>query len=347
MPRFSQFGLGLLVASLAFNAGCGACSQKKKKKKKKAQASSETAPAKVEPKVHADIIPTPAAVAIQVAGRAYLWTDGRTAMMSMNTEAASWSDDGFAYANLGGAQVLAPGGSFYWRFGEAKAPQTPMAEVFKQTTTPPAGFEVKVESGRGDKVQVSILGPEGRKVRVGLFNEVPSAVVWLQGKLPEGTTASKALDKTAGWKMEGDGVTPKMELPDGATAVAAAPVPPETLTIWGADLNKLRSGEAKVVTSSLYNLDGDPYIEGFVCASGGKGDYSCFVVDEINGERRYYATNIPYDDPAKGAAPIAFTKDGGTYLMWVGRTPRANDTMPKLLQVLRYGPSGYTVEVLH
>ena len=347
MPRLQT--LGLLVAALVLAPACGKGGKKKKKKRIKEPVAAEAgaeAPAKAPPRRADALIPTPAALAIAVGDRAYLWTDGRTAATSAPAAQTTWSKEGFAYPDAGATRVLAPGGGAYWRFTPSTQPSTPLGDLFATQTTPPIGFELRLVTGPGTRTRVNLVGPEDRSVRVGLFNESPTAYVWLQGAPPAGVRPAPPPDPAVGWTRDPNSQVPLPEPPAGASPLHPAAPDPADLQAWLADIATLRAGPVTALTSARLDLDGDPAPEGFVCVNGGKGDQPCFVIDEVGSERRYHGVDLPYDDPAKGEAPTAYTQDGATYLLWVGRPPKAGEGTPKVAQVLRLGSTGYTVDTI-
>jgi hypothetical protein len=343
-----KFLLVLALGGLSLaQSGCGSCVAKKEVEKPVVEKKGKKAPKKeaVPKTASRDMVPTGTMVAVQVGARSYLWSDSRTGMLSMDTDKLAWSPNGFESPDLGGTKVLAPGGAQYWRFTPGKVKTTPIKDLYAAPGAAPEGYAISADPGKANRIEVTMRGPEGRYIRVGLFPEAPTATTWLQGVLPTGVKVAPRLDKSSGWKLSDDG-TAKAEIPDGATPATMTAPSDDRLKGWLADAAKLRGGEVKALWSGVLDLDGDPETEGLLCVSGGKGDYPCLVVDEVGGERRYHAVNLPYDDVSKGAAPIAFAKDGANYVMWLGPVARAPAGSPAQIQTVRFTGAAFQAETI-
>jgi hypothetical protein len=93
----------------------------------------------------------------------------------------------------------------------------------------------------------------------------------------------------------------------------------------------------KSLGSFVVDLDGDGTKEGIAFVDG-KLSSLAYIVEDVGGERHYYAVGV--QPPANGGAPIAFTLDGATYLVSVGKTVEVGGKKSNPLMVARF--DGYT-----
>ncbi len=291
-----------------------------------------------------DLDLSPTMVALQSGAKVWMWADGRSNAISYPIDSVSWSERGFEFETANGlARVLAPGGGLYYRAGRsALTPARPLREMLQERRLPPAGFDVRYIAGAGgSRVQAVLVGPEERRVRLGLFQGRPDAQIWLRGKLPERGKPSPAVSGDWFFERDADGRfagTP----PEGAEPQALVPVPPERSERWLAVAQAFRKdGEPLTLGASVYmDLDQDGESESVLCLDGSIGmlEPRCVVVDEVDGEARLYAAGLPW--VANGNPPIVFTMNGAPYLLMV------SPEEPSVAFVLRYYGAGWIVEPL-
>jgi|GEM_PF-3379700 len=289
-----------------------------------------------------DLDLSPNAVILRSDRKVWMWVDGRSSAISHRVDNVEWSPHGFEIAVSNGfTKVLAPGGSYYYRVSIGEKRDTrPAKALFDGPTAPPPGYSIEYVDGAGGKrVQAFLVGPEGRRVRLGLFLKVPDDQVWLTGTLPTAGTASPPIDPRITFDRTTDGALVNA-VPEGAEALALAPIPDAQLKTYVAATQPFTSGD-NTLTAGVHaaaDLDRDGEIESVLCVNGPVRmlDPRCVLIDTVDGETRMYAVGLPW--VPEGNPPIAFTVDGAPYMMMV--SPKE----PKLGYVLRYYGAGWMAE---
>ena len=340
--------LVIALSGLTALAGCGSCAgddaaktaagpdgEKAKKKKKKA----DRAPVQKRATEWEALLPH--ALAVQLKDKVYLWADGAINPVSQPAEGVLWTPEGWAFAADGGTRVLAPGGALYWRAGAPAAGQK-VAELFATTTTPPEGFKLEADLDRGNRYKVQLVGPQDRLVRMGMHDAPPTATAWMQGTLPTNRKVPK-LDSTAPWKKDATSGNLLPEPPEGATKAGEPAAAADT---WMKEAATLLGAGAKKELALSIDLDGDPEKEGLLCVSGGAPMQSCFVVDEVGGQRRYHGVSLPWKGGDAASAPFGFTKDGQNYILYVGLAARGGASSPPMAHVLRWDGGAFSMDVI-
>ena len=335
--------LGLFLFSLV-GAGCGSCGKEK-------------ASAEVEPVIEADVAEVETtetkeeeassyiAAAFLVEGRAHLWANGASAALSVNSEKVRWAETGFHVEEMGGIRFVGPGSMRFWRSVSTDESAKPLSDYLEQQTPTPDGFSVSTSTvGNPGKELTRVMVTKGEKVvRIGMFKAPLSKVIWFQGEIGKKINAAPKLTKKIGWKKTEPWLV-AMEPPEGGQIVTSSTSSTENLAQWQSDLGQLRGGELEVVHSQTVELDGDDGVENLVCVAGGTGDHTCYMVDQVGDESRYYSVNIDY---RKGdQAPLAFRYNGHSYLMWVGRLVRSRKPDAKVLQAVRFDGRGFATDLV-
>ena len=116
---------------------------------------------------------------------------------------------------------------------------------------------------------------------------------------------------------EDEGVV-QAALPDSVVSVSGTTDSKE-LASWQRDIAKIRHVTAPetltVNHSARLDLDRDEADETVVCVSGGQGRGSCYVVDVIGSERRYFELDMA---GSGDVGLLSFTSDDVPYVAWVG-----------------------------
>ena len=176
-------------------------------------------------------------------------------------------------------------------------------------------------------------------MRLGLFTGEPERQVWLTAQLPDVGQGSPALSATSSFRRDDDGhfLSP---VPDGADPLPSAEIPPSKVARWLVAAQAFRkSGEPLTVGTSRYlDLDRDGVNEAVICLNGEVGmlEPRCILVDETEGETRFYAAGLPWVEG--GNEPVAFAVNDAPYLMMVAKSD------PSVALVLRYYGAGWIVE---
>lgn len=323
-------GLGL------FSAGCSSCSggnaskkkataelekgSKKGKKGKKKRARTDKNPDQKAVRIH-DLKATPTAAVVTSGDKAWMWVDGRSNAMSAKISDVRWSAQGFEFpAGNGLTKVLAPGGSTYLLAREGQQPDSkPLAEVLREKTTPPEGFAIDyIDGGGGTKVQAVLTGPDNRRVRIGLFRQVPESQVWLEGQLPADGKASPPPSARFGFAKDDEGDFLN-KLPSGAQAAEWGKVRDADLSEWLSSVQSFAKAGSKLTAgvSVAADLDRDGFEEAIICLDGEINmlEPRCVLVDIVNDQTRIYSAGLPWS--AGGNQPVLFTVDGAPYVLMV------------------------------
>jgi hypothetical protein len=349
MPRRAL--VAALLLSVAGLQACDACSGKKaepsakadaKKSKKKGKKKKKK---KAKPKVSSGHAPgSGASVAIQAGDRAILWTEGRTSALGRKITDLSWSADGFQWAAHSGTQVLAPGGALYWQAAPS-ADAKPLPGLMATPGPVPEGYEVKAGAGRGGQYKLTVHAPGERVFRLGMARDAPSATAWFDGKLPPGVRATAKLDKTVTWARDDKGQLTHAR-PAGLTVAEATAASAEKQAAWLPSLQKIAGPDAALVSTQAFELDGDPAVETLVCLSGAKGDYSCFLVDEVNGNARFHGVGIPWTGGEAASGPLASKQGDNPYFVWVGPPSRSKGASDNIAHVLYFDGGAFQIDLI-
>jgi hypothetical protein len=289
-----------------------------------------------------DLAATPTMAVVQSGAKVWMWVDGRSNAISQPLASVGWTERGFEFSMGNGlTRVLAPGGAFYYRIGaEDLPPARPMSSLMSLSDPPPDGFSIAYLDGAGgSRVQAVLTGPEGRRVRLGLYRSMPDAQVWLTGKLPDGGQAVAPVPASLQFRRAADESFVSAP-PEGTDPLESTAVPAEQAAQWLAVAQAFRKGTVPLSlgTSIAADLDRDGVDETVLCLDGEIGmlDPRCILVDSDDGETRMYAVGLPWT--ADGNPPVVFSLDGAPYMMMV--SPKE----PRLAYVLRYYGAGWIAE---
>jgi hypothetical protein len=340
-----------LFLSIPAAQGCDACGDKKSSavaKKTKAKANKKGKNKKKrkgktkKKSLDAGLAPqSGVAAAVHVGDQALLWTEGRTNALGRKVSELSWSSEGFEWASMGGAQVLAPGGALYWRFGPSKDAR-PLADLLTAPKAAPAGYELTASAGRGGNYKLGLKAPGERNYRLGMSRDTPKATAWLEGKLQPGVKATAPLAKDISWPRDASGQLSNA-LPTGLSAVEAKPASAEQAAAWTPDLQKLAGADAKLVATMMVDLDRDGAAEGLACMDKTSGDYNCFVIDIVGDITQYHGVKMPFQGGAE--APLPAKMGDSPYVVFTGRPLNAKDTTDPLGHGLFYDGGAYQVSL--
>jgi hypothetical protein len=289
----------------------------------------------------AEVAPGHHVALVEVDGKSVLWMSGRSGTMTLYPAEATWTGGGVAVAEAQGHRVFEADGATWWQpTPPALRPAQTVAAAFEAGGAPPVGYAVTADEVKSGMKRVWVEVADGRRDRLGVFQAAPTRQVWLPATpLSHGGKASPALGPDAGWTTGPDGALVQA-LPSGATAASGRPVPPELAAQWAADLAAYRGAPVTLTWSTLLDLDQDGLDEGALCLKGGSGDHSCFVAEPLGAERRYFGLQLRFEGGDPGQGPLAFQRDGGTYLMRAGGG-QANGNAALLV---RYDGQSYTSE---
>lgn len=339
-----------LVLAVPAVQGCDSCGGSKKKAalaKKKAKSKKNRKKGKKKGKARkknldAGLAPqSGVAAVVHLGDRALLWTEGRTSALGRKVEGLSWSEVGFSWSAKDGHEVLAPGGALYWR---ATAPKDgrPVADLLAKPDVAPEGYELTASAGRGGNYKLGLTAPGGRSYRLGMSRDTPKTTAWLKGVLPSGVKATSPLAKDTAWPKDAEGRLTNA-LPEGLTAVTAAPAAAEKTASWTADLKKLAGAEATVAGSMVLDLDRDGTDETVVCMDRTTGDYGCFVVDEVGGINQFHGVQMPWR--GGDSAPLAASKGEAPYVLFAGAPANAKEGAPPIGHALYFDGGAYQVSL--
>jgi hypothetical protein len=268
-----------------------------------------------------NLLATPNAVVLRSGSRAWVWVDGRSSALSLAVDTVRWSPTGFEYVSSSGfTKVLAPGGSLYYRLGKDRESESkPLKTIFGQPSVPPEGFGIDyVDGAGGARVQAILTGPEGRRVRLGLFERVPDEQVWLRGELRIDGQVSEELGASVSFAKDDSGRL-QHAIPSTAEPLAWQPVDPDDLKVWVDALQAFsKDGSALTVGSATAaDLDRDGALENIVCLDGSIRMLAprCVLVEEVDEETRIHGLSLPWT--TGGPPPLAFSLNGAPYAMLV------------------------------
>jgi len=289
-----------------------------------------------------NLVYTSNAVVLRAGSRVWIWVDGRASALSLPLDAVRWSPAGFELATLSGfSKVLAPGGSLYYRVAAGgQADSRPLEELLGKPSAPPVGFGIDyVDGAGGSRVQAILTGPEGRRVRLGLFERVPDEQVWLRGEVSIDGEKSSELDEGVGF-AKGAGGMLRHAIPSKAESLAWDSVRDTDLKEWMAAVQPFsKDGSPLTVGCAVAaDLDRDGLQEAIVCLDGPIRmlDPRCVLVDVVDDETRMFGLSLPWT--AGGSEPLAFTVNGAPYVMMV------SDEDPQRGFVVRTFGAGWVVD---
>ena len=305
----------LALAAVALICGAAACKSEQTPAPKPSPtakgAASSAAAAKPAP-----IAPGHHAVLVEVADKTIVWMSGRDGTIGVYPTESLWTGGGVAIAETSGFRVLDADGTTWWQpAAPSLRPSASIADAFATGSPPPQGYKVSVDELKSGMTRIWVETTSGRRDRLGMFATAPTKQSWLTATpLARGGKASPELNVGAGLTLDTNGALPNSP-PSGAEAIARkAPVDAD-LKQWLADLSGYRTAKVKPTWSTMLDLDQDGIEEGAICVTGGTGDFSCFVVDPLGGERRYFGLMMTFDGGPDTTAPVAFRLDDGVYLM--------------------------------
>lgn len=262
---------------------------------------------------------TPIAV-VAAEGKAVVLAEGRRATLRMDPSQTYWNGKDLLLRFREGQRVYGKGDATWWQPGAMPASAANIGDVLQASGQLGTWLEVETLHSGQHRVWANV---SGQRHRLGIFKQAPTASVLLLS--PDGAavgTASPRLGKASGFQYE-EGGAARDALPADAAAVAeVAPDKAEALA-WRTDLALLRGGEVQTSWSRMLDLDRDGQAEGVVCVTGGKDEQDCYVVDTVDGARRYFGLS-GFLPKAGGPQPRAFTYKDGAYVMLVvsgGRAP--------------------------
>lgn len=269
------------------------------------------------------------------AGKVDIVSDRRDASIRMDPTQLWWSPSGLEQEAKGGVRWYGADDGSYWRAGAVR----PGSQRLSDLLALPGKVGSWVEAtDRGNGRFLAIANLSGRQNRIGMLPAAPeSSIVLVVPLAARQGQESRRLGKAHGFQFaEGGG--PLNVLPTGATALPIEAPSAADKKAWTADLTMLRGAAPTLTWATMVDLDRDGQKEGALCVTGGKDDQACYVVDTVDGVRRWHGlSTLRWDGGDAVAAPLAFTQGDGTYLMHV---PAAR---PVLL-LARWTGSAYMVE---
>ena len=115
---------------------------------------------------------------------------------------------------------------------------------------------------------------------------------------------------------------------------------------WKRDIAEIRSlspsEELSVNHSATIDLDRDGTDEAVLCVSGGQGRGSCYLVDVVGSERRYFELDMA---GSGDVGLLSFTVNDVPYVAWVGPLLDAHrETTSPHAHVIRFDGGGYVTD---
>jgi hypothetical protein len=310
----------LLAASAAALLGSAtACSSEQVKAPKddsKAKGATVAPPEKAAAPAAVPPAPGYHAVLVEVDEKSIVWMSHRDGTIGVYPTESLWTGGGVAIAESSGFRVVDADGTTWWQpSAPALRPATNIAEAFAAGGPPPQGYTVTVDEVKSGMKRIWVETTAGRRDRLGIYATAPTKQSWLTATpLSRGGKASAELKVGAGLTLEADGGLSNSP-PPGAVAIARKAPADADLKRWLTDLAIYRTAAVKPTWSTMLDLDQDGIDEGAICVTGGAGDFSCFVVDPLGGEQRYFGLAMAFAGGADSSAPQAFRQADGVYLM--------------------------------
>ena len=254
------------------------------------------------------------------------WIQGQKGNLSVVKSEALWFDQGLiSPAGKGYLYYLGEGASFYAT--EKPKSSVPLSQALKNAQESPKGYSWEVTQRKGQYLPM-LTTPNGAKVRLKMSKAQPSKPMWLKTQTPPSKGVSAPTIRKSSW---GNG-----DLPTNAQPIKSLKTPDSTS--WEKDLSAIRNGSSTIKYSSMVDLDGDKEEEALICVKGGRG-YPCYIYDNVNGEKRYYALSSVSPDSASKSA--SFTLDGKTYIAHKKQTKKS-----ALQQLIRFDGHKYILETV-
>lgn len=224
-----------------------------------------------------------------------------------------WSPTGFERSYRGGITWMGADDTTWWTMAQPSPTSQPLPDLLKMAGGVGSWVEA-TDRGNGRFLTVAMIS--GQRARVGMLDGGPTASIMLLAPTPTPHgTESRTLTRSHGFTVSGDGV-PANTIPKDATALPRKAPSDDQAGTWKAELGKLRGAEVKLTWSTLLDLDRDGQDEGAVCVSGGDDEHDCYVVDDQDGQRRWYGlSTMEYGGDKDAEAPLAFQHGSGVYLM--------------------------------
>ena len=277
--------------------------------------------------------------------RVVLWGEGHQSAEVPKSD-VRFSPSGFEWSVPGGTRVLGTGGASYYRFGESNQESQSIEALFANPAPVPEGFEVKQKKASWTISGGSLRSRSGcgstQKLKLGPLSDSPHvAVGWMTGKMPNGQAAP---DWTCpSWTGQEKKVSVQAELPASVSSVSEEK---GLVGSWKRDLAEIRNvPESEVLSvnhAATIDLDRDDKDEAVLCVSGGQGRGSCYVVDMVGSERRYFALDMA---GTGDVGLLSFTVDDVPYVAWVGPLLDAHrESTPSHVHVIRFDGGGYVTD---
>lgn len=264
---------------------------------------------------------------VQVGEQAVVMSEAQRATLRMDIARTHWTGSDLALTHNDGTRFWSHGDASWWQPGPPPAGSTPLAQLLGAVTEPATWLEVESLGTGKKRVWANI---DGKRQRVGIYDKDPGAAMILQSKAPAKVgQESPRLSRASGFTYDASGKPQSAPPSEGKELPATAPSAEERAA-WEADLAKLRGAAVTTTWSGSLDLDRDSVAEGVICLTGGKDDNHCYVIDTVDGTRRYHGLGSMTYKGEGGVAPVAFTLRDGVYLMqaagtaenpvvWVGR----------------------------
>ena len=246
-----------LVLAVPAVQGCDSCGGSKKKAalaKKKAKSKKNRKKGKKKGKARkknldAGLAPqSGVAAVVHLGDRALLWTEGRTSALGRKVEGCP----GLRWASAGPRRTAARCSLPVERCTGVRRPPRMVVRWPISSPSPMllGGLRTDRERRAWRKLRLGLTAPGGRSYRLGMSRDTPKTTAWLKGVLPSGVKATSPLAKDTAWPKDAEGRLTNA-LPEGLTAVTAAPAAAEKTASWTADLKKLAGAEATVAGSMV------------------------------------------------------------------------------------------------
>lgn len=253
------------------------------------------------------------AMAVVLVGeKAVVVTESQRAVMRLDLERALWTGNELALSQNGGTRIWGHGDATWWQPSPA-AGTVPLKDAVASAKDAATWLESETLPNGKRRIWATI---DGKRERLGIFDADPAGAAILQSKpVPLAGKEAPRLNRSAGFSFGADGA-PQAAPPKDATAQAIAAPSDAQRAAWLEELGRLRGGTITLTWASTLDLDRDGAAEGVACVAGGKDDDNCYVVEEVDGGRRYYglgALSVPAGEAR--LQPVAFTLKEAPYLL--------------------------------
>lgn len=298
--------LGIVVlATSAFDAACHTASAQ--------PAAAPQATAAAAPAASAAPVRLEPVGVVDSSARASFVSAKQRATLGLDPKEVRWSPAGLERIYNGGVQWFGADGTSFWHPGTPDARSQSLVDLLAMAGGVGSWVET-ADRGNGRVLTTANLG--GQRHRVGMLAGGPTAsIVLMVPTAPPHGVESRVLARSHGFKFAADG-TPTNAVPDGATALPVEAPSAEQTAAAVKDLGSLRGAAVTVTWSTRVDLDRDGAKELALCVTGGKDSTDCYVLDEQQGQRRYYGLSaIKGKSGDTAAAPLPFQHGEGVYLM--------------------------------